>query len=211
MSGFRTSLLHSCFSPNLNEPQPKTCKCRKLVTREKAIQLVEQGECVWITDYKGEVPIPTWNICYSSRYGKTPRGHTLEKAHMERSLERRDTFPNKYMTDEGAMAKNMEAAALGDFEQMELFELYHDLEIMERYNLFRGMNHEDDKGAAVNDLYELKKFSDTFGTVEGKEGTYVTEIITSRADQLKSEHAVDDPYEGRTLFPMIGFNQRTKC
>lgn len=98
------------------------------------------------------------------------------------------------------MCKDIEAAALGG-EQAELFELYHDLEIEERYNLFRGC------GKA---LLEHKKFSDTFGTVEGDEGKYVNEIIVSRADQLKFDFAMKDPYEGRPLFPMIGQDQRTK-
>lgn len=105
------------------------------------------------------------------------------------------------------MSKNIEAAAMGDFEQIELFELYHDLEIEERYKLF---GHEDVPRILGKQLQELKKFSDTFGTVEGAEGKYVTEIISGRADQLKNSAAVDDPYEGRTLFPMIGWDQRTK-
>lgn len=179
------------------------------MTRDRAVELVKQGECVWLTDFRGEVPIPTWNICYSSRFAKTPRSHTLEAAHIQRGLERRDQFEPNF-SDEGTMAKNIELAALGEYEQMELFELYHDLEIENRYELFRGMARtENDQ--PVNDLLELKKFSDTFGVVTGSEGKYVSEIITSRADQLKNIVAVDDPYEGRTLFPMIGFSQRTKC
>lgn len=212
MSGFRTSLVHSCFSIDLNEPQPSKCKCRKLVTRDAAVELVKIGEADWVTRYDDQIPIPTWNVALRGRQKMVSRSHTLEKAHLERGLERRDQLMDAaWLSDEGTMSKNIELAAMGDYEQMELFELYHDLEIAERYNLFRGMARKDDKGTQVNDLTELKKFSDTFGVVEGEEGRYVAEIITGRADQLKLAVAVDDPYEGRTLFPMIGWDQRTKC
>lgn len=208
--GFRTSLLHSCYSPDLNESRPKVCKCRKLVTRTKAIELVNQGAADWVISYDGPVPVPTWNIAYRGRQKMVPRVATLERAHIERSLERRDERADQlWLSDEGAMSRNLEAAAMGDLEQMELFELYHDLEIEERYNLFRGMRRKDDKGAVVNDLGELKKFSGTFGTVEGPEGKYVNDIIAVRADNLKNAVAVDDPYEGRPVFPLIGWDQRT--
>jgi hypothetical protein len=208
VSGFRTSLCHSCFSADLGEPQPKICKCRKLVTRDKAVQMVAVGEAQWLVDYRGEVPVPTWNLVYTGRTAKTPRAHTLERSHIERSLERRDQIADAaWLSDEGTMAQNIQMAAMGEFEQMELFELYHDLEMEERYKLF---GHDTELGKLGRQLQEHKKFSDSFGTVEGDEARYVTEIITSRADELKVAASVDDPYEGRTLFPMIGFSQRTK-
>lgn len=212
MSGFRTCLIHTCFSPELFEPRPEKCKCRKLVTPVRASEMVELGEANWVWDYSGKTPVKTWNIALNGRQAKTPRAHTLEKAHMERGLERKDYLAEQqWLSDEGKFMRNMEALVSGAEEQAELFEVYHDLEIEERYNLFLGMNSKNDKGESVNSLRELKKFSDTFGTVEGEEGRYVTEIITSRANQLKFEFAVDDPYEGRVLFPMIGQDQRTKC
>lgn len=208
---FRTSRVHSCFSQELSEPRPAVCKCRKLVTQAKAIEMVKTGEADWLIVYDGDVPRPSWHVVYRNRTSKTPRAHTLEKAHIQRALEKRDYLAQQsWLSDEGQMSKNMELAAMGDQEQMELFELYHDLEIEERYSLFRGMNYKDDKGVALNKLRELKKFSDTFGTVEGPEGKYVADIITGRAHQLKNSVAVDDPFEGRPLFPMIGWDQRTK-
>lgn len=202
MSGFRTSLVHSCHAADKNEKRPEKCKCRKLVTREIAVEMVNHGEADWLINYKGEVPIPTWDVVYKGITGKTPRSHTLEKAHLERGVERRQSLANQtWMSDEGAMAKNMDAAVMGDTEQAELFELYHDLEIQERYLLFRG---------CAKPLVELKKFSDTFGTVEGAEGKYVNDIIESGANKLKAEYVIDDPFEGRTLFPLIGWDQRTR-
>lgn len=199
---FRTSLVHSCHSPELSEPRPDSCKCRKLVSRDKAIEMVKHGEADWLISYENQNPMPTWNICLRGRVNKTPRSHTLERAHIERGLERRDFIAEQlWLSDEGKMSRDMEALIEGAQEQMELFELYHDLELEERYRLFRGCGTQ---------LLEHKKFSDTFGTVEGAEGVYVNEIIVSRADQLKFEFALDDPYEGRVLFPMIGQDQRTK-
>lgn len=165
--------------------------------------MVDRGEANWIWDYSGEFPAKTWNIALNGRQAKTPRSHTLEKAHLERALEKRDYLAEQaWLSDEGQAARDIEALIMGAEEQAELFELYHDLEIEERYNLFRGCSKE---------LAELKKFSDTFGTVEGPEGKYVADIIVSRADGLKNKAAVNDPYEGRPLFPMIGQDQRTKC
>lgn len=200
MNPFRTSLVHSCHSPELSEPRPEVCKCRRLVTREKAVEMVKVGEADWLIRYDLEVPTPTWNICLRGRTSKTPRAHTLEKAHIQRGLERRDELADRaWLSDEGQMAKNMDAMIEGAQEQIELFELYHQLELMERYNFFRG---------CAPDLQELKKFSDTFGTVEGAEGKYVEEIIESRANELKLTFALDDPFEGRCLFP-IGRDERT--
>jgi hypothetical protein len=209
VNGFRSSLCHSCYSPDLNESRPRSCKCRKLVTRAQAVEMVGRGEADWALDQDG---IPTWNIAYLGRTSKTPRAHTLETSNPVRSphsfgqIERGIDIAMNF-SDEGAMARNVELAALGDFEQMELFELYHDLEMEERYKLF---GHENMPRVIGGQLQELKKFSDTFGTVEGAEGKYVADIITGRADELKTAAAVDDPYEGRTLFPMIGWDQRTK-
>lgn len=220
---FRTSLLHSCFSPDLNEPQPSECRCRKLVTRDKAVEMVKHGEADWIIRFDGEFPGPTWNIAYRGRMGKTPRAQTIEKAHIERALEYRDHVAEQaWFSDEGQAAKDIEDAAMGDERKKQRHEIYHDLAMETRYRLFHGMNDikedSEDKPPKqlvlfefTNKLLEHKKFSDTFGTVDGEEGKYVTEVITGRADQLKSAAAMDDPYEGRTLFPMIGFNQRTKC
>lgn len=222
---FRTSLVHSCFSIELSEPQPRNCRCRKLVTRQQAVELVNQGAADWIIDYSGGVPIPTWNICYRGRVGKTPRAHTLETCNPVRAprafgqIERGIDF--KMNHDEGQMARQMDAAVMGDHEQMELFEFYHDLEMESRYRLFRGTSYLTDAGEDKpvkeqtlpehgNTLLDHKKFSDTLGTVEGAEAKYVEEIVRSRADEIKIAAAVRDPYEGRTLFPMIGWDQRTK-
>lgn len=204
MSGFRTSLVHSCFSIDLFEPQPKTCKCRKLVSRDKAVEMVKRGEADWLIDYRGEVPIPTWNIAYRGRGKKTPRAKVTGRAEIERALERRDILADKlWLADEGKFARDMEDFILGAKEHMERWDMEYEILNIGRIELFGHI------GNPSRELLELKKFSDTFGTVEGAEGKYVTEIITSRADEIKNAAAVDDPYEGRTLFPMIGFSQQT--
>lgn len=200
---FRVSLVHSCHSADLGEPRPKRCTCRKLITKEQAIEMVKTGAADWLIDYRGEFPMPTWNVVLRGRAKQTPRSHTIERAHIERGLERQEYLAEQlWLSDEGQMARDIEAAALGG-EQAELFEVYHDLEMEERYNLFRGMVNPNG-----NELKELKKFSDTFGTITGPEGKYVSEIITGRADELKRKVALDDPFEGRCLFP-IGPDQRT--
>jgi hypothetical protein len=197
---FRICLVHSCYSADLGEPRPKKCTCHKLVTKEQAIELVKNGTADWVINYDHEFPMPTWNVVLRGRAKQTPRSHTLEAAHIQRGLERQDQLAEElWLSDEGQSAKDIEALAMGTLEQAELFELYHDLEMEERYNLFRKCGPE---------LQELKKFSDTFGTMEGPEGKYVSEIITNRADQLKFSFAVDDPFEGRCLFP-LGPDQRT--
>ena len=114
--------------------------------------MVNHGEADWVTSYDGEVPIPTWNICYRGRTGKTPRSHTLERAHIERALERRDQLD--WFNDEGIMAQNIEGAAMGGYEQMELFEFYHDLEMESRYRLFRGTNYIAESAEEKQDAFQ---------------------------------------------------------
>lgn len=194
-------LVHSCHSADMNEPKPKKCSCKFRVSQKYAHQMVKNGEADWLIDYTKKIPNPTWDLVYRGRVAKTPRAHTLEKAHFERGLERQEYLADQeWLSDDGAQARNIEAAAMGETEQAELFELYHNLELEERYNLFHGC------GKA---LRELKNFSDTFGVVTGTEGRYVAEIIEGHADTLKSANCLDDPFEGRTLFPMIGQDQRT--
>lgn len=201
---FRTTLVHSCYSPevmpDLLKAAPKKCKCRKLITKEQAEEWVSHGEADWVIRYEGNKPVKTWNIVLLGRKTKTPRGQTLEKAHLERGVERREQLAEAlWLSDEGQMAKDIEAAAMGG-EQAELFELYHDLEMEERYHIFKGC------GAQLRDL---KKFSDTLGTVEGADGKCVSDVIVEQSNKLKLDAAVDDPFEGRPVLAQIGCDQRT--
>lgn len=202
MNGFRTCLVHSCFSQDLSEPRPVKCKCRKLVSKETAIELVKNGTADWLVSYEDNFPKPTWNIVYRGRKSKTPRVSSSGRTQIERGLEKQYWVAEQtWLLSEDRDAKRMEAMIEGAHEQIDLFEIEHDIAMEERCGFFHGC------GKA---LLEHKKFSDTFGTVEGDEGKYVTEIIKSGADQLKLKFAMDDPFEGRCLFPMIGQDERTK-
>lgn len=162
--------------------------------------MVKLGEAEWVIRYEGKTPQPTWDVALRNRGAKTPRSHTIEKAHIERGLERKNQLAEAlWLSDEGQMAKDIEAAAMGG-EQAELFELYHDLEMEERYHIFKGC------GAQLRDL---KKFSDTLGTVEGADGKCVSDVIVEQSNKLKLDAAVDDPFEGRPVLAQIGCDQRT--
>lgn len=208
---FRTSLVHSCYSAELGEPRPKKCKCRKLITKDQAIEWVKQGIAEWVINYEGGVPVPSWAVALRNRGAKTPRAQTIEKAHMQRGLERSDYWAQQlWMADEGQMAKDIEAAALGDEQSSERFEWYNETTMESRYEMFRGMmlpSAED--GTRQNKLQILKKLSDGFGTVVGPTAKYVSDVIVGRANQLKNEVAVSDPFPGRAILAQIGCDQRT--
>ena len=184
---FKTTLVHSCFSQELAEPQPKKCRCRKYVSKEQAQVLVNLGSADWLTDFSGDVPIPSWDVVLRGRQGKTPRTPTLERAHMERKLE---------LEGEHGM-RNPETI----FEQTERFEQYHDIEIEERLQLFRGVGPE---------LRELKNYSDTLKNLQGDGGRQVMEQIVYKADDLKARGFTPDPFPGRAILSLIGFDQRTQ-
>lgn len=179
---FKTCKVHSCFNQEMNEPQPKICKCRKLITKDMAQKLVDDGIAQWLTDYSGEVPIPSWNLVLCGRVGKTPRAHTIERAHMERYTERmyNPNFDNS--------------------ESQELLNQYHDIEMEVRLKLFGGIG---------SDLLRLKKDSDTYGSVEGIAGRVLVDKIMAEVDSIKWTAAKDDLYQGRAIFISLGNDQRT--
>lgn len=191
----KTSAVHYCFSQEMAEPRPKNCRCKKFVSRELAANLVKIGEADWLVDYDGKNPVDTFHIVLRGRAGKTPRAHTIEKAHMERGLEHMLDA-----NDNGAQAAWMQLAAEGADEAIELWAAYRDIEMETRCLLFRGCGP---------DLVNLKTLSDSFGKRTGHVGLYLDSILIARADALKSENAIDDPWVGRGLFSTIGGNQRT--
>jgi hypothetical protein len=74
--------LHSCIS-NLFDPAPKTCKCRKFVSKEDAREYIRLGRAV---DFRSrEACFHERSIVEISRFKKTPRSVSLEKSHIERA------------------------------------------------------------------------------------------------------------------------------
>lgn len=192
----KTSAVHYCFSQELGEPRPKDCRCKKMVSREMAANLVKIGEADWLVDYSGKNPADTFHVVLRGRAGKTPRAHTIEKAHMERGLERMlDASDNGYQAD------LMHAAAEGVDEAIELWASYREIELESRCSLFRGCG---------GDLVALKAVSDNLGNHTGHVAHYVDLIILGRATELKAENAQDDPWQGRALFSSLGGDQRTQ-
>jgi hypothetical protein len=181
-SFFKTCRVHHCHSPEMGEPLPKKCRCRKLISRDMASDLVKDGIANWMLDYSGEVPIPTWNIVLSGRVGKTPRAKTIEKADLERYTERMYN-PNFDST-----------------ESQELINQYHDIEMETRLSLF---------GSIGSNLLRLKKDSDTYGNLEGVAGKVLVDKLMTEADSIKRTAAKDDQYQGRAIFTSLGNDQRT--
>lgn len=190
---FKTSLIHSCFSPDRGDLRPaKKCRCRKYVSRDEASKLVDMGAAQWVMDDLAgkSTPVPTWNIALLGRTSKTPRAATLERSHLERGTE---------LSDAGYLAQNMQRVAEGEDEDRELFEVYHDLELQERLNLF----------ACAPRLKQLKSESDKFNNLRDSISVRIADLVDRAATQLKNEVAVDDPREGMPVLSYIGIDQRT--
>jgi hypothetical protein len=147
-----------------------------------AQKLVDDGVALWLIDYSGDVPIPSWHLVLSGRVGKTPRSHTIEKAHIERYTERMYN-PNFDST-----------------ESQELINQYHDIEMETRLALF---------GSIGSNLLRLKKDSDTYGNLEGVAGKVLVDKLMTEADSIKRTAAKDDQYQGRAIFTSLGNDQRT--
>jgi hypothetical protein len=193
---FKTSLVHSCYLIDRGDLRPKPkCRCRKYVSREQASELVRLGAATWVlddSDGKSE-PIPQWDIVLLGQTSKTPRAATLERSHLERGTE---------LSDSGYLAQNMMKRVEGEEqeEDRELFEVYHDLEVVERMNLFSC-------GAA---LKQLKEESDRFKTLRRDIAVRIAEMFATQSTKIKNEVAVDDPREGMPVLSYIGMNQETK-
>lgn len=181
---FKTTKVHHCFNQELNEPQPKKCKCRKLISREFAANLVADGVADWVIKYPEGVA--SYDIILKGIAGKTPRAQTVESAHMERYVDQ---------------IWNIGIAGFCDPEVLMHLEMYHDIEMTERLKLFRNVGME---------LVQMKKESDECGILKGAAGQVLHDKIIDEAETLKSVSSVDDPFRGRAWFMPIGASdQRT--
>jgi hypothetical protein len=86
--------LHSCLgnaADHLDAPPP--CLCRKYVSVEKARELIRIGQAV---DFESrQACFHQRCIVETSRVNKTPRGATIEKAHILRGVQRPKSIPGK--------------------------------------------------------------------------------------------------------------------
>jgi hypothetical protein len=180
---FKTTKVHHCFSQELNEPQPKKCKCRKFISKEFAGQLVQDGVADWIIKYPEG--ISTHDIIMKGIVGKTPRAQTIEKAHMQRYID-------------GVW--NLGNEAFDDPEVMQRLEAYHDIEMVERLKLFHNVGM---------DLVSKKNESDGFGTLTGAAGKVLNDKFMAEVDQLKFKNYPSDHYIGRAVLMAIGSDQRS--
>lgn len=80
-------IVHKCYSADLGDPMPpkrsprrgysgRICRCKELISDTTAEQWVDEGQALWVG--KGQ-------IAFTGRVKKTPRGATIEKAHIERA------------------------------------------------------------------------------------------------------------------------------
>jgi hypothetical protein len=181
---FKTTKVHHCFNQELNEPQPKKCKCRKFISREFAAGLVSDGVADWIIIYPQGVS--SFDIILKGIAGKTPRAQTIEKAHIQRYIDQ---------------IWNIGIEAFEDPEVLAHLEMYHDIEMVERLKLFRTIGL---------DLVAIKTMSDDQGNLKGDAGRVLHNKIIADADKLKLANAVDDPFLGESWFMPIGAgDQRT--
>lgn len=78
--------VHTCYSIELGEPRPIGCKCREYVSVEEAENRIKKGAARWVVGYDRPKPYEDGSqICMTGRTKKTPRGATIEKAHIERA------------------------------------------------------------------------------------------------------------------------------
>jgi hypothetical protein len=78
--------VHTCYSIELSEPRPVICKCRELISAQDAEDRIKKGMARWAVGYDRPKPYEDGSqICMTGRTKKTPRGATIEKAHMERA------------------------------------------------------------------------------------------------------------------------------
>lgn len=205
---FHTHLVHACFDPELYSvalivPSRKLreerftevlrlhdlalqqkCACKYWVSKEEVDEFLEMNLAEPLIDDRDEIFIPTRHLVVKMA-AKTPRAHTIEKAHMERGV----------FSDNGKMADLLECG------HYELIEQYHDIEVEERYRLF---------GISVGKaLLKLKKASDTLGTLEGQAGRYAEQVLLQQADRVKLETSTPDLFEGEPVLSYIGLDQRT--
>ena len=181
---FKTTKVHHCFNQELNEPQPKKCKCRKFISRDFAAGLVADGVADWVIIYPQGVS--SFDIILKGIAGKTPRAQTIEKAHIQRYIDQ---------------IWNIGIEAFEDPEVLAHLEMYHDIEMVERLKLFRTVGLE---------LVAMKQASDDLGMLKGEAGRVLHDKIIWEADMLKDATHVDDPFLGESWFMPIGAgDQRT--
>jgi hypothetical protein len=77
-------ILHCCLANMYDAPRP--CACRKLVSLEIGLSYVQSGRCV---DFETRQAIfADRAILEANLFKQTPRGATIERAHIERALDR---------------------------------------------------------------------------------------------------------------------------
>lgn len=78
--------VHSCYSIEMCEPRPTKCLCKELISVWEAEDRVRKGLAQYVIGYDRKSPYEDGRqICMIGRSLRTPRGATIEKAHMERA------------------------------------------------------------------------------------------------------------------------------
>ena len=78
--------VHKCYSIELGEPRPISCKCRLTVSVEEAENMVKKGTAEWVVGYdRPKAYQDGGQVCFTGKMLRTPRGATIEKAHIERA------------------------------------------------------------------------------------------------------------------------------
>lgn len=208
---FKTSIVHTCLLYRTKQEMGRLwneeiggvkvsskfkgqeCKCRKFVGHRKATEMVEKGEAEWMIDYSADPPAPTWNLIAVERKKKTPRANTIEKAHIERFVERQSDLEDKRW-----MGQEIPEDILEDLEQPDI---YYSIQLDERCKIFYMIG---------GGLQELKNFSDKQGDLTGVAGKVLTDKLITEANRLKETHIIDDPFMGEAIFNSMTADHRTK-
>jgi hypothetical protein len=97
--------VHTCYSIELSEPRPIVCACRKIVSIHVAKKLVKEGSAEWVVGYDRPKPYHDGGkICMVGRSKCTPRGATIEKAHIERAYVKGDLEEQIRINEYGKMS-----------------------------------------------------------------------------------------------------------
>lgn len=201
---YRNSIQHSCFSPELYFPKPVSgcelkkigeqqwqlikCRCRKAISRSEAKEKVELGEALWLMDYSGSEPTPTWDIVLFGRVSKVPKAAVMDKAFIQRGAEASDGWAGAAFVEKWAEKKEID-------EKWKY--AIHDTIIESRLPLF----------SCGAELLEIKKLSDKLGTISGIEAKWIVKDLVHKVDSCKYNSFVPGP-EGPVL-SMIGLDERT--
>lgn len=78
--------IHTCYSIEKGEPRPAQCKCRRFITAAEADDMLRKGQAEFVIGFDRPKAYQDGSqMCMTGRTKQTPRGATIEKAHIERA------------------------------------------------------------------------------------------------------------------------------